>query len=420
MNFIERHRKSATDFTRACKLTFTVMFILILKKSIKSIQLILNEFILAENKDYTVTAGAFTKARKKFKHTAFIELNEDIVEAYYKDDDIKRYEGLRVVAFDGSRITLPNASEIKDEFGVRSIGNATGGGIGEYSRATFMSCYDVLNNIAIESTLGSCEAYEPDLADIMLHKLKPDDLAIFDRGFASYAFMANLINHKMAFIIRCPKSSFKSVQKMFDENAASEEIVTIKVPYKHKEKIAKNKLPNEINIRLVRIILPTGEIEVLATSMYKLGLIKHDQFEYLYNTRWGVETYFSKLKGRLNLENFTGKSSESVKQDFWSTIFISNLETLMTEDIDNELAFATKTASKTKVKVNKSVSFNTIKNKAFDIFYYEADKRKIFEQLDKLFRMNLVSVRNDRKVPRVPFSNITSYNYQKRKRKHVF
>ena len=47
--------------------------------------------------------------------------------------------------------------------------------------------------------------------------------------------------------------------------------------------------------------------------------------------RWGIETFFGVLKGRLNLENFSGKTAESVKQDFYSTIFISNLETILTE-----------------------------------------------------------------------------------------
>ena len=121
------------------------MFILILKKSVKSLQLVLNEFVLEANKDFSITAGAFTKARKKLKHTAFVELNDDIIRIYYKGDNIKRYRGLRILGFDGSRITLPNSKVIKEEFGTRAVGNTTGTGIGEYTRATYMACYDVLN-----------------------------------------------------------------------------------------------------------------------------------------------------------------------------------------------------------------------------------------------------------------------------------
>ena len=51
----------------------------------------------------------------------------------------------------------------------------------------------------------------------------------------------------------------------------------------------------------------------------------------------GGETYYSRVKGRLCLENFTGKTVESVKQDFWSTIFISNFETLAKEGVEEEM-----------------------------------------------------------------------------------
>jgi hypothetical protein len=392
------------------------MFLLLLKKSVKSLQLILNEFVLETNKDFSITAGAFTKARKKLKHTAFVELNDDIIEIYYQDNDIKRYRDLRVLAFDGSRITLPNSVEIKEEFGTRAVGNGTGTGIGEYTRATYMACYDVLNNISVQSTLGPCEAYEPDLTTGMIDKLSNDDLSIFDRGFAAYPFMAYLINSNKQFIIRCPKSSFGVIQEMFDDDAPNSKIVTINVPYKHKTKMTELKLPASIKLRLVKVLLSSGEIEVLATSLYDSDEFKSDDFKHLYFLRWGVETYFSKIKGRLNLENFSGKTVESIRQDFWSTIFMSNLETIMTEGVEREL---TKTSGK-KFKTNKAVSFNAIKNLALDIFYRKRNSEDVFCKLDRLFKMNPILVRKNREVPRENISNTRSFNYQKRIRKHVF
>jgi hypothetical protein len=131
-----------------------VIFVLILRHSVKSIQLILNEFVIYAKKDFLITAGAFTKARKKLKHTAYTELNDDIIDIYYKDQNIKRILGFRILAFDGSKITLPDTIEVKEKFGSKPIGNHTGKDLGEYSRATFQSCYDVLNNIAVKSLLG--------------------------------------------------------------------------------------------------------------------------------------------------------------------------------------------------------------------------------------------------------------------------
>lgn len=422
LEFIKKHKISESAFTRNRKLPFIVMFILILRNSVKSLQLILNEFVIAANKNFSITAGAFTKARKKFKHTAFIELNDDIIDIYYKDQNFKRFGGFRLLAFDGSKITLPKNNEIKEKFGSKSIGNQTGNNIGQYSRATFQACYDVLNHIAMKSILGHGSSYEVNLAEEMIPSLKPDDLSIFDRGYASSLFMARLIKEKKHFIIRCPKISFKAVQKMFEADAPESMTVQVNVSDRHNKEVKKCGLPSTIKIRLIRVILPTGEIEVLATSLLDETTFSIDDFSYLYSLRWGVETFFSKLKGRLALENFTGKSVESIYQDFWSTILISNLETIMIEDIEENMNTNAIPEGKTRKnqKINKAVSFNAIKNMAFEIFLNEPDKNKIINKLTKLFIMNPITVRKDRKVLRKRIFQNQSLNFQKRKRKHVF
>src|SRR5260221_5179524 len=79
LQFIARHRVRPEDFTRQRQLTFPVVMLFVLQKTVKSIQRHLHEFLdelsggqLLE----PVTAGAFTHARAKLKHTAFIEFNE--------------------------------------------------------------------------------------------------------------------------------------------------------------------------------------------------------------------------------------------------------------------------------------------------------------------------------------------------------
>jgi len=394
-----------------------VIFILILRHSVKSIQLILNEFVIYAKKDFLITAGAFTKARKKLKHTAYTELNDDIIDIYYKDQNIKRFLGFRILAFDGSKITLPDTIEVKQKFGSKPIGNHTGQDLGEYSRATFQSCYDVLNNIAVKSLLGHGSSYEADLAEEMIPSLKSDDLLIFDRGYASYSFMAKLIKEKKHFIIRCPKISFIAVQNIFENDSPESMIVLLDVSHRHKNKIKKLILPSVIKIRLIKIILSSGETEVLATSLLDEVAFPKTDFKYLCSLRWGGETFFSKVKGRLALENFTGKTVESIYQDFWSTIFISNLETIMIEDVEESLDT---NKSQKNIKINKAVSFNAIKNMAFEIFFNEPDKEKVANQLTKLFIMNPVVVRENRHVPRKKISDTQSLNFQKRRRKHVF
>jgi len=110
-----RHRVSEKCFTRTRKLFFSLLIILIIRKSVKSMQLILNELSI-ERDTGPVTAAAFTKARAKLKHTAFIELNrEAVVGVCYGDGDYKRYKGFRVLGIDGSKLLLPDTTDLEQE-----------------------------------------------------------------------------------------------------------------------------------------------------------------------------------------------------------------------------------------------------------------------------------------------------------------
>jgi Transposase DDE domain len=55
------------------------------------------------------------------------------------------------------------------------------------------------------------------------------------------------------------------------------------------------------------------------------------EFGPLYHLRWGIETFYGRLKTRLGLENFSGTSPEAVKQDFFAPVFITGLESILTD-----------------------------------------------------------------------------------------
>ncbi len=83
LEFINTHKNNPVSFTRERKLSFVTVLILVLRNSMQSLQVMLNEFALHTRQTFTITASAFCQARHKLKHTAFIELNNDIVAKYY-------------------------------------------------------------------------------------------------------------------------------------------------------------------------------------------------------------------------------------------------------------------------------------------------------------------------------------------------
>ena len=417
-NFVNTHKCKPNDFTRNRTLNFQIVFMQIFRKSVKSLQISLNELFMNNYLSTPVTASAYTQARNKFKHTAFIELNNDMIDIFYSvEEDVKKWNGYRCIAADGSKIILPKTPEIAEEFGAITVKNKTMEGA--FSCAMFECYYDVLNHMAIKSMFSHGLSYEVELATQMLSATTENDLLIYDRAYASYEFLATLITQRKNFLIRCSNGSFKEAQLLTRDTKNWSKVVILKVPSSQKKNIVAKGLPMEIKVRFISVILSTGEIELLVTSIMEQSIERHE-FKWLYGMRWGVETYFSIVKGRLCLENFTGKTPEAVKQDFWSTVFISNFETLMTEGSTDEMNADLQEGQYAK-KVNTSVSFNAIKNMAFDIFMNKTDSANAIEKMIRIFKMNPGLERIGRDgPPRKKTSDLQSFNFQKRIKKHVF
>lgn len=414
--FIHSHRKRSNDFSRNRVLTFPVVFIQILRKTVKSLQVSLNELFMNNHIELPVTASAYTQAREKFRHTAFIELNNDIIDIFYSDDDIKRWKGYRCIGADGSKIILPNGSDIEAEYGSIAIKNQSMNS--QFSQAIFECYYDVLNHMAVKCILAHGSSYEVNLAIQMLEFTTGRDLLIYDRAYASYEFFATLTQQHKNYLIRCPIASFKSIHSLVNDSENWSKIVTLKPPSNQKKKIKTQGLPLEITVRFVKVVLSTGEIEILATSLVNHE-ISQDEFKELYGMRWGVETFYARIKGRLCLENFTGKTAESVKQDFWSTIFISNFETIAKTGVEEEMNQSTKSTHEK--KVNAAVSFNVIKNMAFEIFTNNSNQEESVQKMMLLFKSNPVLQRPARTAPpRKKISDLRSYNFLRRIKKMIF
>jgi hypothetical protein len=50
-----------------------------------------------------------------------------------------------------------------------------------------------------------------------------------------------------------------------------------------------------------------------------------EEFRELYHQRWSVETKYDEIKKKLELENFSGRLVDNVKQDFYAMMTVANM-----------------------------------------------------------------------------------------------
>jgi len=394
-------------------------------KGSKSLQLSLNEFIPKLGRAKTsVSKVAYSKARRKLKHTAFIELNKEaVIKTMYEDGDYQTWHGHRVLAVDGSKIILPDNPETVAEFGTwhywaqlkeKDIS-------GTRTMALASTLYDVLNGVSLDARLERCDTYEVSIAKEHLHYAEDNDLVIYDRGYFSFRMMAIATQAKGDFLIRARgRRSFRVSDEMLKGHGPNDITVEIKPSKNRVTAVRAEGLPTKLTVRFVRVKLKNGEYEVLATSLTDQVKYPHKYFKDLYYLRWGIETYYGRLKGRLGLENFSGYSPEAIRQDFYVTIFLTGAESILTLDAEEQLKKKSKNSKINPQKVNKAVSFNAIKYRAFELFYSSKPEDEVLEQLTSLFITSPTTVRKDRNPARFENSSRQVLNFWKRKRKTVF
>jgi len=80
-----------------------------------------------------------------------------------------------------------------------------------------------------------------------------------------------------------------------------------------------------LRLRLIRVELESGEIEVLITSLIDEQKFPYEIFMDLYHKRWPVEVDYLFMKQRIEIGNFSGTTVLSVYQDFHSKVLAKNL-----------------------------------------------------------------------------------------------
>jgi len=427
-NFLARHRVRPQDFTRQRQLTFPRLMLFVLQQTVKSIQRHLHEFLddLAHGELFEpVTTGAVTHARAKLKDSAFLELNRDCLlpVVYGPEHPIQRWRGHRLLGVDSSLVRLPESEELGQTFGWKVTTNQHGDTGTRYPEARLSVVYDLLNRVGLDARLEPSTLGEVALALQQQQgvALQPGDVEINDRGFTGYWYLAAVAQPGRHFIARCSTGSFLAAQELFRlDRAHQSKVVWLFVPPDQKAECQRLGLPLKLQVRLVSLRLPSGELEVLATSLLDETLYPTAEFLTVYHWRWGHETFYLMLKGRLELENFSGRTVAAIRQDVQAAVLLANLESVLSEPAQTALS-QSRTAETQPRQINRANAYHALKDQVLDLLYRDTPVPRVLHQLMKLFEGSPVAVRPKRKVPerRKP-SFQRSYHFQRRVKKVVF
>ena len=157
--------------------------------------------------------------------------------------------------------------------------------------------------------------------------------------------------------------------KKFAESGKAQTIITLE-PNKRSIETCKEKgLPTTaLTLRLVRVKLKNGEVEVLITNLIDEQIFPAREFKALYHLRWGIEENYKRLKQWVEIENFSGKSALSVKQDFYAKVLTTNLISMIANEAQAGVNKAT-SHRKHAYQVNFAQAISKMKNTVLELLY---------------------------------------------------
>lgn len=397
-NLLERFSVSDKDFIRTRKLPFEKLVLLITKLCKKTLSVEIETFFGEINNGVTYSVSAFSQQRLKLQPAFFYWWNVLLKESYYHyyDQEVKRWKGYRLIAADGSNITLVNNACLSTYFGGQRNQQSS------YTVAKTFYHYDVLNELIILPQIKPYRYGELNMAYDTVNELEEDMITLYDRNFSNYKMVAlHLWQEKeRKFVIRAKET--QNFIKAFIESKSCSKIVQMQptnsaiIGLKRSGFIINSN--TLINVRLVRVELPES-VEVLITNLWEDEGHPTEQFKELYFMRWGVETNISIQKNILQLESFSGLTTHSVLQDFYATVFMANLHSIIIKEAQQTIE-NTMTHRKYPVKVNKNKSFGKFKINLVALFM-ENDTSIILRKLHNHFIKEVIPIRKGRSFERV-------------------
>ena len=277
----------------------------------------------ADGAERAVTKSAFCAARQKLKPSAFIDLNQDLVRRWYREAPVRRWRGLDLRAVDGSTLRLPDTPDAIATFGRMFPAHSAPATLARISQV-----YDPLNGLILDALIAPYQRDERDLLVEHLATLEAGCL-LLDSGYPAFWVFAALQARKIAWCARVALDPWSVVRSFLA--AGQDDAVVLLEP--HAAALADCRarglsgLP--IRVRLIRVLLPTGEVEVLMTSLLACDDYPAEAFAGLYHLRWTQEECYKCFKCRVEVENWSGKSALTIDQDFHAKVLALNLTAVL-------------------------------------------------------------------------------------------
>ncbi|MDR0760595.1 MAG: IS4 family transposase [Treponema sp.] len=382
-DYESRSKKRKQDFSRNRKMPFKKLMWFTLSLVKESSQNALERFFPKIKEAIHMRQQAFSLARQKVKWEAFRELFQASVQGSY-NETIKEWRGYLLLAIDSSHIALPRDAALREYYGAagHELQAAT-------ARASLL--YDIANDIIVDARIEPLTVDERSLAKAHLEALggmglnggKRQVIVICDHGYPSKDFIKYLQDKEIKYVMRVQRRFNPRIDRM---RSGSKVI----------------RISEGIQARVIVFRLVGGEREAMITNLEE-GELEAAAFPELYYKRWPIETKYNQLKQKFELENFSGRLVDNIRQDFYAMMTVSNMLSSSLREANETMPKGTaKKKRRYEYRANVNHAVGVLKDRLIGILITDDSlaRKYLYQELVSEIRRRIVPVRPNREVAR--------------------
>ena len=213
-----------------------------------------------------------------------------------------RFRHFRLLAIDGTRLTLPTGKELRDFYGRAK--NASGQ---HCAQAQMVLLQSPLTRLPLAYRLDALQVGEVTLARQLTKYIRPDDLVLLDAGYCSYGLMWDIQNRNAFFCMRLRRGlNLRTLQRL----QGTQDRLVRWSPKDSRGQWRREGLPQAIDLRLIHYRVPGYRTIELLTNVLSPEELSYDDLTRLtgnadvaekllpgvYHLRWQIETSYEELK----------------------------------------------------------------------------------------------------------------------------
>jgi hypothetical protein len=266
-----------------------------------------------------VTEEAFVQARKRMPLSFWAALVLVLSQRFEKKHKAwVHWKKFRLLAVDGTTVSLAGWKKLRDHFGTAKNGKSKG-----RTQLRMVMLQMPMARIPWRYVVGPVAEGERTLAAKLLDRLSENDLVLLDRGFWSYGLFHQIQTQKAFFAIRLSKQiRLHTVRRL----GRQDRLVRWDKPTG--PRWCGLGLPNSIDLRVVEYRIPGFRPSAVVTNVLQPTVVSRMDWVRLasetepgderlgvglYHRRWEIETTFRELKVTQAMEgHLRGRQPESV------------------------------------------------------------------------------------------------------------